>query len=470
MASLSTKKRRGKTCFEIWLGTGQDRKSIWLGHVSKTQANQILSYVFQLDNAVRTGTYVDSSTRKWLGKLDDGFHSKLVVAGLTKPRSSANVKEFFAEQLAKLKCSVRTRDIYQRAHNKFFEFLDGNNPVLRDVTPEMAHDFHSSHLEGMADSYRAKTAKIIREFFGKALQFEMIDRNPFSGFEITEKANRDRHVFITRDAVLTMMESVSDTRWRCIIGLAGLCGLRTRSEVAELRWEHIELESNTFTVPKCKTAERVVPIFGDFREVLEDYHSLVTDGDPLDNPTGLMFPKCPSQTQLTNRLNRTAKKAGLTPWPKPWMNLRSSVETQLLREGFDLETVSRWLGNSPDVARKHYLQITPADVSKASMLGQTKKSADSPQHPPESGGIVNIESAESRKKPHLAEQKYTRRDSKNHASLPGKQQKTRTASAHSPQFSEIIEAIKQNLTSEERIALIDWLQNQSPETKERTNA
>ena len=48
--------------------------------------------------------------------------------------------------------------------------------------------------------------------------------------------------------------------------------------------------------------------------------------------------------------------------------------------GVDLNTVTRWLGNSPDVARKHYLQITPDDIAKATAMGTEEKSANSPQH------------------------------------------------------------------------------------------
>ena len=40
-----------------------------------------------------------------------------------------------------------------------------------------------------------------------------------------------------------------------------------------------------------------------------------------------------------------------------------------------LNTVTRWLGNSPDVARKHYLQITPDDIAKATAMGTEEKSA-----------------------------------------------------------------------------------------------
>ncbi len=82
--------------------------------------------------------------------------------------------------------------------------------------------------------------------------------------------------------------------------------------------------------------------------------------------------RCPSQTQLVPKLSQTIAKAGMQPWVKPFMNLRSSCETYLVRQGFDLTTVTTWLGNSPTVAQKHYLQVTPADIQKASEVGIEK--------------------------------------------------------------------------------------------------
>ena len=406
MASLSSTKRNKKTCYQIWVGTDPHRSNIWLGAISKSNANEIFSYINQVEQCRNHNTILTNLTRSWLQGLDDRFYGKLVKADLVKPRSCETVKKFFEEQLLKLNCAPRTKDIYHRAHLKFFEFLQ-TDYNLRDVSPKMAHDFYFTHLAaaGLAESYRSKTAKIIREFFSKAKVFELIDRNPFDGFEISEPVDRSRHVFIPRDSINLMIEKAADIRWRCLLGFAGLCGLRTRSEIAALRWEHIEWDDNTFTVPSVKTKTRTVPIFGDFRPLLEAYHQLTIKDDLLVVPSGLIFPQCPSQTQLTNRLKRTATKAGLQPWVKPWMNLRSSVETQLIREGFDLTTVSTWLGNSPDVARKHYLQVTPTDISKAAAVG--KKFSNSFQHTGESGSTPKEKPAFSRMVEHEKAGQYT---------------------------------------------------------------
>lgn len=192
MASLSPTKRNGKTCYQVWLGTDRNRRQIWLGSISKSQANELFSYVKQLDVAAQTGASVAPVVQQWLATTDDRFYDKLVKAGLVKPRCSRTVREFFAERLKKLDCSPRTRDIYQRAHDKYFEYLDGRNPLLRDVTPESAHDFYNVFLveAEMADSYRNKTARIIREFFGRAFSFELTTRNPFEGFQISSDVDR----------------------------------------------------------------------------------------------------------------------------------------------------------------------------------------------------------------------------------------------------------------------------------------
>ena len=59
------------------------------------------------------------------------------------------------------------------------------------------------------------------------------------------------------------------------------------------------------------------------------------------------------RTQFTRIIGR----AGLTPWPKLFQNLRSTRETEL-NEDFPIQAVCEWIGNSEPVALKHYLQVT----------------------------------------------------------------------------------------------------------------
>jgi len=67
---------------------------------------------------------------------------------------------------------------------------------------------------------------------------------------------------------------------------------------------------------------------------------------------------------LRTQLTRIVGRAGLTPWPKLWQNLRSTRETELA-EAFPMHVVCRWIGNSQPVAAKHYLQVTDEHYEQA---------------------------------------------------------------------------------------------------------
>ena len=56
--------------------------------------------------------------------------------------------------------------------------------------------------------------------------------------------------------------------------------------------------------------------------------------------------------------------AGLKSWPKLFQNLRSTRQTELA-EQFPAHVVCAWMGNSEDVARDHYLQVTDAHFEAA---------------------------------------------------------------------------------------------------------
>ena len=67
---------------------------------------------------------------------------------------------------------------------------------------------------------------------------------------------------------------------------------------------------------------------------------------------------------LRTQLLRVIKKAGITPWPKLFQNLRATRETELT-EHFPIHVVTAWLGNSTTIAAKHYLQVTDEHFQRA---------------------------------------------------------------------------------------------------------
>ena len=71
-----------------------------------------------------------------------------------------------------------------------------------------------------------------------------------------------------------------------------------------------------------------------------------------------------ANVNLRTHLLRILHKAGVEPWPRLFQNLRASRGTDLANT-FPLHVVTAWLGNTPKVADKHYLQVTPAHFAQA---------------------------------------------------------------------------------------------------------
>ncbi len=61
---------------------------------------------------------------------------------------------------------------------------------------------------------------------------------------------------------------------------------------------------------------------------------------------------------------KAIRRAGLEPWPKLFHNLRATRETELAAD-FPLHIVCKWIGNSIQVATRHYLQVRDEDFERA---------------------------------------------------------------------------------------------------------
>jgi hypothetical protein len=70
------------------------------------------------------------------------------------------------------------------------------------------------------------------------------------------------------------------------------------------------------------------------------------------------------KTNLRSQMIRILKRAEIKVWPKLFQNLRSSRESELIKV-HGMEVACAWIGHTPAVAMKHYLQITDEDYEKA---------------------------------------------------------------------------------------------------------
>jgi hypothetical protein len=138
--------------------------------------------------------------------------------------------------------------------------------------------------------------------------------------------------------------------------------------VLKLRWDDIDWQGQRFTVTSPKTKNqgkpwRVVPLFPELLPYLHDCEELAEEGDEYVITRYRL-----ANTNLRTQLLRILRRANVEAWPRLFQNLRASRETELAND-FPLHVVTAWLGNTPTVAGKHYLQLTEAHFAEASQGG-----------------------------------------------------------------------------------------------------
>lgn len=343
------------------------RRSIRLGKVPKKQAETFKAHVERILEAKFTGTAIVDDTAKWLRQLADVPYEKLASVGLAVPRESATLGAFIDDYIAKrTNVETRTASKYRAARKHLVDYF-GEGVALRDVTPGDADEWRLAMIDkGLSESSSVpKYCSIARQFFNAALRKRLISENPFSGLPCSDRANDDRKFFIPLDMAYSILDQCTDAEWALIFALGRFGGLRGPCEYLVLEWEHIDWEKNRFTVLSPKTGKRDVPIFVELRPYLSAVYDAATERNGFEKPTGYVVSEGRrTRYAIVKALKEFTEAAGFELWPKPLQNLRSSRQTEL-EESFPTHVVCRWVGNSPDVAMKNYLQITDEHFERA---------------------------------------------------------------------------------------------------------
>jgi integrase len=389
MASLLTHNHGQKAGAKfIRFFRGDERPMIYLGKVSDRFADTVLRHVEDLVSARAGGMSPAPATAKWLTTIDAALSQKLADAGLIDAPADSSpaatkLDAFIADYLATrsdLKPSTRTNlAVARRSLVTFF----GAGKLLSAITAGDADEFRlwlrrkkpakpgEPMPPGFADNTARRVCGRAKQFFEAARKKRLILESPFEDIgDCQVKSNKSRDRFITRDEAQKVFDACPNAQWRLLFALSRYAGMRCPSEHAGLRWSDIDWANNRFTVRSPKTEHheghdsRVVPIFAELRPYLEAARA----ESPKDAEHVLTIRTMrAAKPNPRTTMEKIIKKAGLTPWPKLFHNLRASRQTELESQGHPTHVVCSWLGNSPKVAREHYLRATEADFEKAAM-------------------------------------------------------------------------------------------------------
>lgn len=184
-------------------------------------------------------------------------------------------------------------------------------------------------------------------------------------------------------------------------------GLQCPSEVLSLRWQDVDWERDRITVTSPKTAHhpgkglRVIPLFPELKLYLSEAWEIAETGQEYVIPPkywkAAQGPQGWRNCNLRTQFERIIRRAGLTPWPCLFHNLRASRETELA-QSFSLHVVTAWLGNTPRIAMRH-LQTIEVDFAKAVQNPVQQPAAtrrNAPQNPPNENGPEEVTNTKAR--------------------------------------------------------------------------
>ena len=306
----------------------------------------------------------------WVSEIPSALHDKLHRYELVGKRAEVeNAGISFVDYVQKYiddrkdtssKNTIRNHTQCMTRIRKHF----GDTP-LADVTIPAAKKFRDKLISQLAPATVSREIRRAKQYCAEAVHEKIINTNPFDGIYSRNEDNDQRMYFVDNAKISQIMAHCPDAEWRLIIAFARYGGLRIPSEINNLKWSDINWSESRMSVPSPKnekkrgSAYRIVPIFKELKPYLEQAFEQAQTGSEYC----IGRYREPNQN-LRTQFGRILRRAGVQQWPKLFVNLRSSRETELNNE-FPQHVVCKWLDNTPDVAKKHYLQITDSHFGAA---------------------------------------------------------------------------------------------------------
>ena len=209
-----------------------------------------------------------------------------------------------------------------------------------------------------------RSVRDAKAIFGAAADEDLLVFNPFSRLKSTAPPPDKTWHYVDRSTLRELLDACPNDGWRLLLALCRLAGLR-RGEALRLRWSEVDLKTRRLTVQNpggyrtSKKRTRVLPIDPELYELLRVIRVRRDDGGPMIGGIGV--------SNVWRDFQMITKRAGVEPWSRWCHTLRKNCETDWANE-FPIHVVAEWLGNSPEVAMRHYVRAEDAHYREASGL------------------------------------------------------------------------------------------------------
>jgi integrase len=359
-------KAKGNSRWEVaFTDRNRNRRTISLPKVNQRVASQWKFHVEHLVAASHTGDAPPSETAMWLSNLSARHRTKLEKVGLAQPSEPRQQRTLgrLLDGYLEMRRDVKPATLEVWGHTvRNLKGHFGANKSLRTITCGDATDWLAYlHRQNLADATIRKRCGFAKQFLKYALDKEWIDRNPFADLASSSRVNMSKDYFVSAETSRAVLVACPDLQWKLIFALARWGGLRNPSETLQLTWDDIDWRRQLITVRSPKTERygqglRTIPMFPELQPLLGATRA---DGE------GYVITRHRSnRDNMRTQWKRIVERAGITPWPKLFQNLRQTRATELA-DSYPAHVCDAWMGHSKQIADKHYRRVTEEHIAQA---------------------------------------------------------------------------------------------------------
>lgn len=281
----------------------------------------------------------------------------------------SHVKQFFLYLENERGLSPRTIKAYQRDLDQLLQFL-GQEELDR---PEQITQHHirafiaQRHRQGLGGKSLQRLLSAIRSLFRWMLREGIAEHNPATPVK-APKSPRHLPATLDADTIGQLLDIPCDTplaiRDKAIMELFYSSGLRL-SELAELRWEQVDLPSGMVTVTGKGNKSRMVPVGRIAAEALLEWRKARVKFATFEEPHVFVSQRGnPIATRtIQSRIRYWAKRQGMPQSIYPHL-LRHSFASHMLESSGDLRAVQELLGHADISTTQIYTHLDFQHLAK----------------------------------------------------------------------------------------------------------
>jgi integrase len=234
---------------------------------------------------------------------------------------------------------------------------------LTEVTTAEVQRYHDETRARKAPATANRHLSLLHRMFRLAVLWGRLERNPADGVRKHQENNR-RERFLSEDEIARVLAATAEDPNRAAMGLFRLL-LTTGTRLGEAlaaRWEHVDLDRATWTLPQTKAGRaRAVVLNESAVAVLRDLLPLRQPGNPFVFPGEKKGRAMDAPRKAWRRLLARAGVAGVRIH-----DLRHTFASIAVSRGATLFEVQKLLEHHCSVTTERYAHLADASLRRAS--------------------------------------------------------------------------------------------------------